>query len=87
MLEKEIVTDKIEILEDGTMQTREVTRIIEDGEVISQSFTNRKIIEPGDDVTALEQRIKNVVGVIHTTEVITTYQAKKAAILAKMTGK
>ena len=40
MLEKEIVTDKIEILEDGTIQTREVTRIIEDGEIISQSFTN-----------------------------------------------
>ena len=87
MLEKVIVTDKIEILEDGTIQTREVTRIIEDGEVISQSFTNRKVIEPGDDVTMLGQKVKDVSNAVHTTEVVTEYQAKKAAQIAALKDK
>ncbi len=86
MLEKTKVIDKIEILEDGTMQIREETRILEDGEIISRSFTNRQVIEPGDDVSQLEQRIKDISGVIHTAEVVTDFQAKKAAKLAEISA-
>jgi len=86
MLEKIIVTDKIEILEDGTIQTREETRILEDDKIISRSFTNRQVIEPGDDVSKLEQRVQNISGAVHTEDVITEYQTKKAARLAEMPG-
>ena len=35
-LTKETVVDKIEVLENGTLQVRTATRVLEDGEVLSQ---------------------------------------------------
>jgi len=83
MLEKIKVTDKIEIFEDGIMQIREETRIVEDGIIISRSFTNRQIIEPGDDVSTYEKKICDVSKAIHTTEVVTDFQTKKAIKMAE----
>ncbi len=77
-LTKEVVTDKIEILEDGTIQTREVTRILEDGVVISSQYTNRKIIEPGQDYSAEPQRVIDVVAAVHTKNCRDVFAAKKA---------
>jgi len=44
MITKEVVIDKIEVLEQGQIQVRQITRIIEEGEVISSSF-HRHVIE------------------------------------------
>ena len=82
-LTKEVLIDKIEVLEDGTIQTREVTRILEDGVVISSQYTNRKIIEPGTDVTAEIKKVKDIAAVVHTKDVVDTYVAKVAAVKAK----
>jgi len=79
-LEKEIVNDKIEILEDGTIQIREVTRIVEDGVIISQAFTNRRIIEPGDDTSHEDDDIKNTVKIFQTDKKITKFLVKKQKI-------
>jgi hypothetical protein len=86
VLEKRKILDKIEVLEDGTIQAREVTRVLEDGEILSQSFTNRIVIEPGDNTTTMDQRIKDVSGVIHTDAIVGAFQAKKAAREAKKKG-
>jgi hypothetical protein len=77
MLEKLIVTDKIEILEDGTVQLREATKIIEDGKVISKSYTNRRVIEPGQDVSKEEKSIKDIVALVQTKEKVDAFKAKK----------
>jgi hypothetical protein len=37
-LEKISVVDKVEVVENGTVQVRTATRIVEDGKVISQSY-------------------------------------------------
>ncbi len=79
---KETVIDKIEILENGLIQTREETRILEDGVIISRKYTNRRIIEPGQDVTKEDQRVKDIAGVVHKPGVITDYRAKAAERLA-----
>ena len=79
---KETVIDKIEILENGLIQTREETRILEDGVIISRKYTNRRIIEPGQDVTKEDQRVKDIAGVVHKPEVITNYLTKAAERLA-----
>ena len=39
-LTKEIVVDKIEVVENGCVQVRTATRIVEDGNVISSSCTS-----------------------------------------------
>ena len=89
MLEKQVVIDKIEILEDGTIQTREKTRILEDGVVISEKSTNRSIIEPGEPTSKMDQRVRDIAAVVHTQEMVQAYIRKKAereAIVAA-TGK
>lgn len=48
-LTKETVIDKIEIIENGSLQVRQVVRIIEDGNVISSSF-HRYVVSPNQEV-------------------------------------
>jgi hypothetical protein len=50
-LTKEVVADKIEVVETGdstVVQVRTATRVLEDGAVISQSY-HRHVIQSGDD--------------------------------------
>jgi len=77
MITKEIVDDKIEILEDGIIEVREVTRIIEDGVVISQKFTNRRIIEPGVATTKDDSRLNRIVSAVHTPDIVSKFMIKK----------
>jgi len=44
-LTKEIIVDKIEVLEMGQVQVRTATRVKEDGAVLSSSF-HRHVVEP-----------------------------------------
>ena len=37
-LEKQIAIDKIEVLENGVLQVRQITRIVEDGVQLSESY-------------------------------------------------
>ncbi len=50
-LTKEVVADKIEVVEAGdntAVQVRTATKVLEDGAVISQSY-HRHVIQSGDD--------------------------------------
>lgn len=79
MLEKVILNDKIEILEDGSVQVREVTRVLEDGKILSQKNTNRLVVTPGADINKLDDdRVKSVCNVIHTKDVVDKYKTKIA---------
>lgn len=88
-LEKEIVNDKIEILEDGHIQVREVTRIIENGKVRGKSY-RRWVLEPGQDVETQKEKVKNVSAAVWTEEVVAKHEAKKAleasAVLEEVFG-
>jgi hypothetical protein len=53
-LEKQVVADKIEVVEGAegaVVQVRTATRIVEDGEVISSSY-HRHVINSGDDYSS-----------------------------------
>ena len=76
-LSKETVVDRIEILEDGQMQIRTAVRIIENGSPLAQQF-HRHVIEPGDDLTKEDKRVKDIGELIHTQAVIAEFNAKKA---------
>jgi len=55
-LSKETVIDKIEVLESNTIQVRSATRVLEDGEMLSQSY-HRHVLQPGNDLTNEDPKV------------------------------
>jgi pyruvate formate-lyase activating enzyme-like uncharacterized protein len=78
MIEKQIVVDLIETVENGTVQVRTCTRIIEDDKQISSSF-HRHVVAPGDDYSAEDAKVQAICAVVHTTDVIAAYQVAQLA--------
>ena len=64
---------KIEILENGVVQVRQATRIVEDGDLLSTSYT-RWLIAPGDTYTEQSDMVKAVCALVQTPEVIAAYK-------------
>lgn len=77
-IEKRVYADKIEVLENGCVQVRTKTAIIEDGVEISVSF-HRHVVAPGDDYSKEEARVQAICAATHTAEVIDAYKAAIAA--------
>jgi hypothetical protein len=75
-LEKVISTDLIEVLENGCVQVRVKTAIVEDGNHISGTF-HRHVVAPGDDYSGQDARVKAICAATHTSEVIAAYKAAK----------
>jgi len=73
-LEKVEVVDLIEVLENGCIQVRTCTRIMEDGVQISGTF-HRHVVAPGDDYSTEDAKVKAIAASIHTAGVIAAYQA------------
>ncbi len=72
-LTKEIVVDKIEVLEKGQIQVRAATRVLEDGTQLSSSF-HRHVLAPGDDLSEQDARVSAIATATWTDEVIAAYQ-------------
>ena len=72
MLEKIISVDLIEVVENGAVQVRTKTAIMEDGKQISGSF-HRHVVAPGDDYSKQDARVKAICAAVHTDEVIAAY--------------
>ena len=84
-LTKEIVVDKIEVLENGTLQVRTATRVLEDGEVLSSSF-HRHVLAPGTDTANEDAKVVAIATATWTPEVVTAYNDMIAAQEAELTG-
>ena len=80
-LAKNVVVDKIEVLESGVVQVRTKTAILEDGEQISGTF-HRHVVAPGDDYSAEDARVQAVCAATHTAEVVAAYAEAVAAAAA-----
>jgi hypothetical protein len=78
MLEKVKIVDRIEVVENGSVQVRTATRIMEDGKQISSTF-QRHIVSPGDDYSGQDTRVQGICAALHTAEVIAAYKAAQAA--------
>lgn len=77
-LEKVVVVDRIEVLEDGSVQVRTKTTIMEDGNQISGTF-HRHVVAPGDDYSGEDARVKAICVATHTKQVVDAYKAAQAA--------
>jgi hypothetical protein len=78
-LEKLIIVDRIEVLENGSVQVRTKTAIMEDGKQISGTF-HRHVVAPGDDYSAEDARVQAICEATHTAEVVAAYQAAQADV-------
>ena len=73
-LEKIQIVDRIEVVENGVIQVRTKTAIMEDGKQISGTF-HRHVVAPGDDYSAEDARVKAICKATHTAAVVTAYKA------------
>ena len=73
-LEKVQIVDRIEVVENGCVQVRTKTAIIEDGKQISGNF-HRHVIAPGSDYSAEDARVQAICAATHTADVIAAYKA------------
>jgi hypothetical protein len=53
---KEVVIDKIEVLESGAIQVRQVTRVLEDDVVLSTSY-HRHVLEKNSDLSNEDPKV------------------------------
>ncbi len=80
MISEKQITGKIEILEDGQVQLREDTIILRDNTEISRLY-HRRVLEPGQDITNEDIRLKSVCGIIWTAQVIDDFKKKRESLL------
>jgi DNA-binding transcriptional LysR family regulator len=78
-LTKTKTVDQITVTEDGTVLYREATRIMEDGNQISQSF-HRTSLYPAQDLTGIPANVVAICNAAWTAEVVAAYQAAQASV-------
>ena len=81
-LTKEIIVDKIEVIENGIVQVRTATRVLEDGTQLSQAY-HRHFLEPSTkdsgswadtDISGEDARVQAVATATWTSAVKTAWQ-------------
>ena len=74
MLEKQETYSRIEVLESGHIQLRLTTKVLDDGEVISQSH-HRSVVTPLDDITSLPQNVQDVCNAYWTDDIRSNFNS------------
>ena len=73
-LTEEQIIDKIEVVGDYShVQVRTATVIKKDGNEISRTF-HRHVVSPGDDYSSEDSKVQGICAVVHTAEVVSSYQ-------------
>ena len=73
-LTKQTVVDQITVNENGIVLYREATRIMEDGQQLSQTY-HRTSLTPAQDLTGQPANVVAICNAAWTPEVIAAYQA------------
>ena len=73
-LTKQAVIDQITVTENGIILYREATRIMEDGNQISQTY-HRSSLTPGQDLTGVPANVVAHCNTAWTADVVAAYQA------------
>ena len=77
-LTEQKVIDKIEVVENGTLQVREATRILKDGDQIAQTY-HRWSFAPGSDISEMPANVQAIAAAAWTPAVIAAYEVAVAA--------
>ena len=76
-LTKTTVVDQITVQENGSILYREATRIMEDGNQISQTY-HRSSLTPAQDLTGVPANVVAICNAAWTPAVVAAYQAQVA---------
>lgn len=79
MLEKQIIQDKVEVINTGdwsVIQVRTKTAIIEDGNELSSSY-HRHVVAPTDDLTNESDEVTAIANAVFTQEMKDAYTASQ----------
>ena len=68
------IVDKIELIENGSLQVRTANVILRDDAEISRSF-HRHVLAPGSDLAGEDARVVAVANATWTDEVVDAYKA------------
>jgi DNA-binding transcriptional LysR family regulator len=77
-LTKQTVIDQITVTENGIILYREATRIMEDGNQISQTY-HRSSLTPAQNLTGVPANVVAICNTVWTPSVVAAYQAQVAA--------
>ena len=75
---KTTTVDQITVQENGSILYREATRIMEDGNQLSQTY-HRSSLTPAQDLTGVPANVVAICNAAWTAEVVSAYQAAQAA--------
>ena len=78
-LSEKTIIDKIEVVENNTIQIRNANIIERDGIEIAKTY-HRHSLSPGDDVSNQDARVQAIANVIWTEEVVNAYKELIKAI-------
>jgi hypothetical protein len=73
MLSEKTIIDKIEIIESKSIQIREANIIEKDGIPIAKTF-HRYVLNPGDDISQENEKVKGIAALFWTPEIIEEYK-------------
>ena len=77
-LTKEVAVDQITVTENGIVLYRQATRIMEDGNQLSQTY-HRTSLTPGQDLTGQPENVAAICNLTWTPAVIAAYEAQVEA--------
>jgi hypothetical protein len=73
-LTEKITIDKIEVIENSSIQVRTATIIEKDGTELTRTF-HRHVVAPGADLTNEDPKVQAIANAIWTEEIIAAYSA------------
>ena len=73
-LTEKTIVDKIEVIENSSIQVRTATIIEKDGIEITRTF-HRHVVAPGSDITNEDLKVQAIANAIWTEEIIEAYSA------------
>jgi hypothetical protein len=73
-LTEKTIIDKIEVIENSSIQVRTATIIEKDGTELTRTF-HRHVLAPGADLTNEDLKVQAIANAIWTEEIIAAYSA------------
>ena len=77
-LTEKTIIDKIELIENNSIQVRTATVIEKDGTELTRTF-HRHVVAPGADITNEDPKVQAIANAIWTEEIIVAYSASIAS--------
>ena len=77
-LTEKTIIDKIELIENNSIQVRTATVIEKDGTELTRTF-HRHVVAPGADITNEDPKVQAIANAIWTEEIIAAYSTSIAS--------